>query len=459
VVYTEEPETQYLGAALIAVAEIHLSKPPGDILLFLTGQAEIDKAHQILSEHVEELCPGAPELIILPIYSALPSEVQSCVFEPTPTGARKLVIATNVAETSLTIPGIYYVVDPGYVKQSAYDPQLGMDSLEVVRISQAQARQRSGRAGRTGPGKCYRLYTEQEYQDEMLPNSIPDIQRTNLAHTILMLKAMGVDDLRSFDFMDPPPPEIMLAAFKALSSLSALDEKDSLTHLGHKMAELPMEPQLAKMLIASVEFNCTDQILTIVAMLSVPNVFYRPRDMQAEADREKAKFHQPEGDHLTLLATYDAWKTSGFSDTWCKGNFIHAQNMRRAKDVRAQLLGIMQRYMHDSDAAVSAKPGHQRHGTREPGRDRDRVRRAICAGFFRHAARWEPRDRCLRTLLEDAQVYIHPSSALYRRSPDWCVYHEVICTTREYCYNVIAVEPQWLVELAPQLFTAEVGNP
>lgn len=147
--YTKEPETDYLDASLITVMQIHLSEPPGDVLLFLTGQEEIDTACEILFERMKALGPKIPELIILPIYSALPSEVQSRVFDPTPPGARKVVVATNVAETSLTIPGIYYVVDPGFSKQNAYDPKLGMDSLVVMPISQAQARQRAGRAGRT----------------------------------------------------------------------------------------------------------------------------------------------------------------------------------------------------------------------------------------------------------------------------------------------------------------------
>jgi len=325
--------------------QIHLSEPPGDVLLFLTGQEEIDTACEILFERMKALGPKVPELIILPIYSALPSEVQSRVFEPTPPGARKVVIATNVAETSLTIPGIYYVIDPGFSKQNAFDPRLGMDSLVVMPISQAQARQRAGRAGRTGPGKCYRLYTEAAYRNEMLPNSIPDIQRSNLASTILQLKAMGINDLLSFDFMDPPPAQTMLTALESLYALSALDDEGLLTRLGRKMADFPMEPSLAKMLIASVELGCSEEILSIVAMLSVQTVFYRPKEKQAQADSKKAKFHQPEGDHLTLLTVYNGWKAANFSNPWCYENFIQARSMRRAQDVRKQLLGIMDRYV------------------------------------------------------------------------------------------------------------------
>ncbi|KAH9981405.1 P-loop containing nucleoside triphosphate hydrolase protein [Lactifluus volemus] len=442
VLYTKEPETDYLDASLITVMQIHLSEPPGDILLFLTGQEEIDTSCEILFERMKALGPKVPELIILPIYSALPSEVQSRVFEPTPPGARKVVIATNVAETSLTIPGIYYVIDPGFAKQNAYDPRLGMDSLVVMPISQAQARQRSGRAGRTGPGKCYRLYTEAAYRNEMLPNSIPDIQRTNLAHTILMLKAMGINDLLSFDFMDPPPAPTMLTALEALYALSALDDEGLLTRLGRKMADFPMEPPLAKMLIASVELGCSEEILSIVAMLSVQSVFYRPKEKQAQADSKKAKFHQPEGDHLTLLAVYNGWKTSNFSNPWCYENFIQARSMRRAQDVRKQLLGIMDRYKHD---IISA------------GRDYNRVRRAICSGFFRHAAKKDPQEG-YKTLVEGTPVYIHPSSALFNRAPEWCIYHELILTTREYCHNVLAIEPKWLVDVAPQFFKVADEN-
>ena len=444
VLYSREPHMDYVLASVTTVMNVHRREPPGDILLFLTGQAEIDTVRQLLFERAEALGSKVSKLITLPIYSALPSEVQSRVFEPTPPGTRKVVIATNVAETSLTIPGIIYVVDPGFAKQNAYDPRLGMDSLVVMPISQAQARQRSGRAGRTAPGKCYRLYTKSKYRNEMSPNSTPEIQRTNLSHTILMLKAMGIDDLLAFDFMDRPSRRIVRDAVKTLRALSALDDgDDSLTPLGRKMADFPMEPQLAKVLIASVEFKCSEEILTIVAMLSVPNVFYRPRDKQAQADAKKAKFHQPEGDHLTLLATYEGWKASGFSDAWCAGHFIQAEHMRHARDVRKQLLGIMDRYKHN---VVSA------------GRDRDRVRRAICSGFFRNAAEHDPRQRCLWTLAEKAPVYIHPSSALYRHPPDWCVYHEVVRTTREYCYNVLAIEPEWLAELAPQFFKAANPN-
>ena len=436
ILYTKEPESDYLDASLITIMQIHLTEPPGDILLFLTGQEEIDTASEILFERMKALGPTVPELIVLPVYSALPSEMQSKIFEPAPPGSRKCVIATNIAETSITIDGIYYVVDPGFVKQNVYDDKVGMDSLVVVPISQAQSRQRSGRAGRTGPGKCYRLYTESAYRNEMLPNSVPEIQRTNLSNTVLMLKAMGINDLLHFDFMDPPPVQTLVTAMELLYQLGALDGEGLLSRLGRKMAEFPLEPALSKMLILSVDLGCSEEILTIVAMLSVQNVFYRPKEKQGLADQKKAKFHQPEGDHLTLLAVYNAWKANSFSNPWCFENYIQARSMKRTVDVRKQLLGIMDRYKQD---IISC------------GKDYKKVLKTICGGFFRNAAKKDPQEG-YKTIVEGTPVYIHPSSAIFNRQPEWVIYHEVVLTTKEYMREVIMIEPKWLVEMAPTFF-------
>eukprot|EP00997_Jenningsia_sp_PLL12_P008999 NODE_586_length_1584_cov_79.541368_g482_i0.p1 GENE.NODE_586_length_1584_cov_79.541368_g482_i0~~NODE_586_length_1584_cov_79.541368_g482_i0.p1 ORF type:complete len:423 (-),score=148.07 NODE_586_length_1584_cov_79.541368_g482_i0:316-1584(-) len=344
ILYTREPESDYLDAALICVMQIHVNEPPGDILLFLTGQEEIDTACQILYERMCKLGPKVPDLLILPIYSTLPSEMQSRIFEPAPLGGRKVILATNIAETSITVDGIYYVVDPGFSKQKVYNPKASMDSLVVIPISQAAAKQRAGRAGRTGPGKCYRLYTELGYKNEMLSSSVPEIQRTNLGNTVLTLKAMGIADLLGFDFMDPPPAQTLYLALESLYSLGALDDEGLLTKLGRKMSEFPLEPPLSKMVIASVDLGCSDEILTITAMLSVQTVFFRPKEKAAQADAKKAKFHQAEGDHLTMLTVYEAWKNSKFSNPWCFENYVQARSLRRAQDVRKQLLTIMDRY-------------------------------------------------------------------------------------------------------------------
>ena len=436
ILYAKEPESDYLDSALITVMQIHLSEPAGDILVFLTGQEEIDTAAEILFERMKALGPMVPELVILPVYSALPSEMQSRIFEPAPLGARKVVLSTNIAETSVTIDGIYYVIDPGFVKQNTWDPKLGMDALVVVPISQAQARQRSGRAGRTGPGKCYRLYTEAAYTNEMLPNPVPEIQRMNLSNIVLMLKAMGINDLIHFDFMDPPPVQTLITALESLFHLGALDNEGLLTRIGRKMSEFPLEPAMSKVLLISVEMGCSEELLTIIAMLTAQNVFHRPKDKQAQADQKKAKFHQPEGDHLTLLTVYNAWKASKFSSAWCHENYIQARTMRRAQDIRKQMVGIMDRYRQD---IVSC------------GKNYNVVRKAICGGYFRHAAKKDPQEG-YKTLVEGTPVYIHPSSALFNKQPEWLIYHELVMTSKEYMREVLLIEPKWLVEMAPNFF-------
>jgi len=436
VLHTKEAESDYMDAALICVMQIHLTEPAGDVLLFLTGQDEIDTACQILYERIKSLGNNVPELIILPVYSSLPSEMQTRIFEPAPKGTRKVVVATNIAEASLTIDGIYYVVDPGFAKQKVFNPKIGMDSLVVAPISRASAKQRRGRAGRTGPGKCFRLYTKAAYDNEMLDTSVPEIQRSNLGNIVLVLKAMGINDLITFDFMDPPPVQTLVSALENLYALGALDDEGLLTRLGRKMAEFPIEPPLSKMLIESCNLGCSDEALTIVGMLSAQNIWYRPREKQAQADQKKAKFYQPEGDHLTLLAVYTGWKNNRFSNPWCHENFIQARSMRRAQDVRKQMVTIMDRYKLD---LVSC------------GKNYNKIRKAIASGFFCHAARKDPTEG-YRTMIEGQPVYIHPSSALFNKNPDWVIYHELILTTKEYMREIIQIEPKWLVELAPKFF-------
>lgn len=441
VFFSKSAISDYIEESLNTVMRIHLTEPAGDVLLFLTGQEEIDTAAEILYERMKKLGTNVPELIILPVYSALPSEMQTRIFDPAPMGSRKVVIATNIAEASLTIDGIYYVVDPGFAKQKVYNPKLGMDSLVVAPISQASARQRKGRAGRTGPGKCFRLYTENAYLHEMLPTTVPELQRSNLSHTVLMLKAMGINELLTFDFMDPPPAPYLVSAMERLYSLGALDDEGLLTKLGRMMSQFPLDPMLSKMLLASVDLGCSEEILTVVSMLGVQSVFYRPKEKQGQADQKKSKFHQPEGDHLTLLTVFNAWQRQRTSNAWCYDNFIQARSLKRAQDVRKQLVVIMDRFNLD---IVSA------------GKNYVKIRKAIVSGFFVHAAKKDPQEG-YRTLVDGQQVFIHPSSSLFHAQPEWVVYHEVVLTTKEYMREVMAIESKWLVELAPRFFRA--GDP
>jgi pre-mRNA-splicing factor ATP-dependent RNA helicase DHX16 len=200
------------------------------------------------------------ELIVCRIYSTLPSDLQAKIFEPTPPGARKVVLATNIAETSLTIDGIVYVIDPGFSKQKSYNPRTGMESLIVTPISKASAEQRSGRAGRTAPGKCFRLYTAWAYHHELDETTIPEIQRTNLGNVVLLLKSLGINDLIHFDFMDPPPAETLIRALEELYALGALNDRGELTKLGRRMAEFPLDPMLSKMILASEKYECSEEV-------------------------------------------------------------------------------------------------------------------------------------------------------------------------------------------------------
>lgn len=442
VLFSHEPEQDYLAAALDCVMQVHVSEPEGDILVFLTGQEEIDTSVEVLNDRVKTLGSAVSELIVVPVYAAMPSEMQSKIFEPAPEGARKVVLATNIAETSITIDGIKYVVDPGFVKVNAYDPKLGMDLLIVSPISRAQANQRSGRAGRTGPGKCFRLYTEKAFELEMLPNSIPEIQRKNLASTILMLKAMGINDLLNFQFMDPPPVQTMVNALHELFTLGALDDDGFLTSLGRKMADFPMEPALAKTLLASVDHLCALEVLTIVAMLSVQTVFYRPKEKQAAADQRKQRFHSIHGDHLTFLNVFKAWELSGRSSRWCKENYIHERSMRRANDVKKQLETIMKKY----GLAVESTD------------DNSTIRKAFCSGFFRNLAKRDPHEGIYNTLLDQTPVHLHPSLSIYGKSAEYVIYHTLLLTTKEYMHCATTIDPRWLTELAPKFFKKSDPN-
>ena len=433
-----EPHDDYLEAALSRVMEIHLTEHSGDILVFLTGQEEIDTAVQVLNERMEKLKPMKPDpLIAIPVYSALPSEMQTAIFDPAPAGSRKCVIATNIAEASVTIDGIFFVVDPGFAKIKMYNPKAGMDSLIVSPISQASARQRAGRAGRTGPGKCYRLYTEHSMNAEMLATNVPEIQRTNLSNVVLMLKAMGIEDLLGFDFMDKPQEQTLVNALETLWLLNALNDDGDLTKLGRRMAEFPMAPEESKMLLASVDLGCADDIITIVAMLSVQTIFHRPKEKQGEADERKRRFASPDGDHCTLLEVFRHWAKNNYSSKWCFDNYILERSLKRAQDVRKQLIGILDKFKLPIASA---------------GPDYARIRKAICAGYFHNSCRRDHEDG-YKVLRDEQQVYIHPSSVMYQKNPEYIIYHELVQTTREYVRDLCTIEPSWLLEIAPNLFS------
>ncbi|XVF50023.1 hypothetical protein PTKIN_Ptkin04bG0062300 [Pterospermum kingtungense] len=436
--YTKAPEADYLDAAIVTVLQIHVSQPPGDILVFLTGQEEIEAAEEILKHRVRGFGTKIAELIICPIYANLPTELQAKIFEPTPEGARKVVLATNIAETSLTIDGITYVIDPGFCKMKSYNPRTGMESLLVTPISKASANQRAGRSGRTGPGKCFRLYTAYNYYTELDDNTPPEIQRTNLASVVLSLKSLGIHDLVNFDFMDPPPAEALLKALELLFALGALNKLGELTKNGRRMAEFPLDPMLSKMIVASDQYKCSDEVISIAAMLSVGNsIFYRPKDKQVHADNARMNFHTGNvGDHIALMKVYNSWRETNYSTQWCYESYIQVRSMKRARDIRDQLEGLLERV----EIELVSSPN-----------DLEAIKKAITSGFFPHSARLQ-KNGSYRTVKHSQTVYIHPSSGLAQVLPRWVVYHELVLTTKEYMRQVTELKPEWLVEIAPHYY-------
>lgn len=440
VMFHRSPVEDYVDQAVQQVLAIHVSMGAGDILVFMTGQEDIECTCELIQERLNAL-NDPPKLSILPIYSQMPADLQAKIFDKAAPGVRKVIVATNIAETSLTVDGIMYVVDAGYSKLKVYNPRMGMDTLQITPISQANASQRAGRAGRTGPGKAFHLFTEAAYKDELYIQTIPEIQRTNLANTVLLLKSLGVKDLLDFDFMDPPPQDTITTSLFDLWALGALDNIGDLTPIGSKMTAFPMDPSLAKLLITSEDYGCSEEMLTIVSMLSVPNVFYRPKERQEESDAAREKFFVPESDHLTYLHVYSQWKSNGYSDGWCTRHFLHPKSLRRAKEIREQLLDIMKM---------------QKMSMISCGTDWDVIRKCICSGYYHQAAKVKGIGEYVN-LRTSVTVQLHPTSALYGLGylPDYVVYHELILTSKEYMSTVTSVDPKWLAELGGVFYSVK----
>lgn len=247
---TIEPQTDYVDSALVTAFQIHQEEAPGDILIFLTGQEEIENLEKLIEEYAVDLPRNVGKLIPCPIFAAQDSVTQQRIFEPAPPGTRKVILATNIAETSITIPNIRYVIDTGCHKSRGYNAKIGIESLLVEPISKSSARQRTGRAGREAPGLCFRLYTEDTF-DRLEEDAVPEIKRCNLESAILSLMATGIDDPAGFDFMDRPSKSGILRSLEHLYALEALDDDGKLTETGRKMAAFPVDPPYAKVLLQS----------------------------------------------------------------------------------------------------------------------------------------------------------------------------------------------------------------
>ncbi|KVH96593.1 DNA/RNA helicase, ATP-dependent, DEAH-box type, conserved site-containing protein [Cynara cardunculus var. scolymus] len=406
ILYTAQPETDCLDAALVSIFQIHLEEGPGDILVFLSGQEEIESIEGLVRENLKKLPEACQKLLILPLFSSLPSEKQLKVFTPAPVEFRKVILATNIAETSVTIPGIKYVIDPGLVKVRSYSPDSGIESLIVVKTSKAQALQRS---------------------------------------------ALGVDDIIGFDFMEKPDRMAVIRSLELLYLLGALtDEKKLSDPIGHQMARLPLEPNDSKALILASQFDCLEEMLIVVAMLSVESIFYAPREKLEESRTVIKSFSSPEGDHLTLLNVYRASlefleknKTENGKEKaeknlrkWCKDNFINSRSLKHARDIYNQIRENVER-MGLKIASC--------------GDDTFQLRRCLAASYFLNAALKQP-DGTYRVLANGQIAEIHPTSVLRRTKSECIIFYNLVQTTRNYVRNVTRIDYLWLAELAPQCY-------
>ncbi|MCJ1381589.1 putative ATP-dependent RNA helicase dhr2 [Xylographa soralifera] len=455
-IYAPHPVPDFVDAALRAIFQIHYKEPlPGDILVFLTGQETVETLESLVREYALALPPSVPKLLILPLFAALPQPAQQLVFQPTPPKTRKVILATNIAETSVTVSGVRFVVDCGKSKIKQFRTRLGLDSLLVKPISKSAAIQRTGRAGREAPGKCYRLYTEQDYL-ALAPAPTPEILRCDLSQAILTLKARGIDDITAFPFLAQPPGDALEKALMQLFQLGALTDAGRINDLGLQIARLPLTAPLGRVLLAAAEpaMDCLAEAIDIIACLSVENIFLNLTSEETKEQAESARraLFRREGDHLTLLATVQAYAAEKADrKAWAERHFVSHRAMQAVMDVRKQLL---------AQTAHLSLPTHSSHDptitptstftpltplTPTPPLSTT-ILKSFLRGFAPNTARLVP-DGSYRTLLGNQTVAIHPASGLFGRRVEAIMYNEFVFTNRSYARGVSAVQMEWVGEV------------
>ncbi|KAG0135836.1 P-loop containing nucleoside triphosphate hydrolase protein [Tuber indicum] len=441
--HTPEPVVDYVDAALKTVFQLHYAEPlPGDILVFLTGQEEIESLRKLIEDYAQSMDNSVPKILVLPLYSALPPGLQQRVFQPAyEWNTRKVILSTNIAETSVTVPGVRHVVDCGKVKMKQYRPRIGLESLLVTPVSKSSALQRAGRAGREGPGKCYRLYTERDFMS-LADTTVPEILRCDVASSILTLKARGQEDVLAFDYLDSPGREALGRGLEHLYTLGALDNSGKINELGHKMAKLPLVPSLARVLIAAAEpgADCLHEAIDIIAALSVENILLTPTGDEKREQMEEARkeFDRREGDHIMLLTLVREYESQPQKKAWAEKHFVSHRAMQNLLDVRKQL----KQYTTHFTGPSSPPPTPAATVTPDLA---TRVLKCFLKGFLHNTARLVP-DGSYRTVVGNQVVGIHPSSVLFGKRVEAIVYHEFVYTTRAFARGVSAVEMGWVGE-------------
>ncbi|KAI1156668.1 helicase associated domain-containing protein [Nemania diffusa] len=448
--HTDQPVPDIQEALVKKIFDIHLHEPlPGDILAFLTGQEEIEAAQRLIEDHCATLASNVPKLLICPLYGQLSIQAQQDAFQPAKTKyTRKVVLATNIAETSVTVPGVRYVVDCGKAKVKQFRARLGMESLLAKAISKSSAIQRTGRAGREGPGKCFRLYTSETY-DELQDADLPEILRNDVLGAVLTMKARGINDILSFPLMDFPDIEAVEKALIHLYVLGALADDGSITEIGRKLALFPVSAPYGRVLLAaaSPEFDCLLEVIDVIAVITAGETIFHQiqteddgaRDAVEEARRE---LQRREGDVLTLLTTMQRYAGENADRVaWCRARRVSARNMRQALNIRRQLRGICVR---EKLLREPPPPDPQPFVPLSPERA-DALLRCFLRGFATKTALLAP-DASYVTVQGKHVVAVHPSSVLHGQKKEAIMFLEHVFTQKNYAKKVSAIRADWIVE-------------
>ncbi len=424
----EEDDDETSGdeqSAILAAVDELWGEQPGDILVFLSGEREIRETAESLRKHHPNGCE------ILPLYSRLSAEEQQRVFRQS--GRRRVVLATNVAETSLTVPGIRAVIDTGVARISRYSHRSRLQRLPIEKISQASANQRSGRCGRVGPGVAIRLYSEDDFKAR--PEfTEPEIQRTNLAAVILQMHALKLGDIEQFPFVEPPDGRYVRDGIRTLKELGALDDEAKLTDIGRRLSKLPLDPKLGRMLLAGADEHCLDEIAIIASALSVPDPRDRPADKQTQADQKHAPFKDEQSDFLSLIKLWRAVEDQRGKLSraklrgWCKENFLSYLRLTEWHDVHGQVMEVVK---GELALKMNAQPGQYAS-----------IHRALLAGLLSQVAQRKEQAEYLGA--NGTKLHIHPGSGQFKARPPWIVSAEQVETTKVYARNVARIDPQWV---------------
>src|SRR6186713_2434731 len=427
-------------AAILSAVDELWSEQAGDILVFLSGEREIRETAESLRKHHPENCE------ILPLYSRLSQPEQERVFRPT--GSRRVVLSTNVAETSLTVPGIRAVIDTGLARISRYSHRSRLQRLPIEKISQASARQRSGRCGRIGPGIAIRLYSEEDHLARPAFTE-PEIQRTNLAAVILQMHALRLGDIEAFPFVEPPDGRYVRDGQRTLRELGALSEEGQLTDIGRQLAKLPLDPRLGRMLIAAASEHCLEEVAIMASALSVPDPRDRPADKQTQADQKHAPLRDEQSDFLSLLKLWREYEKQRANLSrarlrgWCKENFLSYLRLTEWHDVHGQVMEVVK---GELALKLNAQPGQYAS-----------IHRALLAGLLSQVANRREQGEYLGA--NGSKIFIHPGSGQFKARPAWIVSAEQVETTKVYARNVARVEPAWIEQAGAHLVKRQHYEP